>query len=293
VLSPAAYFTDLLMFLKDRETLTPGQSLKDLLFARRPDLGYLELDCDNALTPLPYVDVVCEVLEAVVAAGADDLELSGFTAMPTDPATAQTTVATALAAAQLEPGSELIVSQVNASNPDLWVAHGNEATFLLKKKTTPNFFAQILPNTKAGADQLRAYPEYVSSAAYETLRQARYPSVLPFDLFGEEVRTAFLKSDLVRWDLMRYLKSTTAPSDGEIAAEYFGIGVDAAAPMDEKRLILIADTTDAGQQAVWGETGNASGRALPHQSILFRHPPRRVRRGPHGRPAKSSRADRR
>ncbi|HXK94506.1 MAG TPA: hypothetical protein PKV38_12570, partial [bacterium] len=47
------------------------------------------------------------------------------------------------------------------------------------------------------------------------------------------------------------------PTDGEIAAEYFGISCDAAAPFDEKRLILAADTTAAGQQAVWGETGNA------------------------------------
>ena len=51
VLSPAAYFADLLMFLKDRkaETNGPGQTVKDMLFRRRPDLGYLELNCDNAL----------------------------------------------------------------------------------------------------------------------------------------------------------------------------------------------------------------------------------------------------
>jgi hypothetical protein len=36
-----------------------------------------------------------------------------------------------------------------------------------------------------------------------------------------------------------------------------GISCDAGVAFDEKRLILIADTTAAGQQAVWGETGNA------------------------------------
>ena len=67
VLSPAAYFADLLMFLKDRKAMNPGTaSVKDILFGRRPDLGFLELNCDNALTPLPYIDVVCEVLEDVV-----------------------------------------------------------------------------------------------------------------------------------------------------------------------------------------------------------------------------------
>ena len=84
VLSPAAYFADLLMFLKDRKAKLPAawrsQPVKDILFDRRPDLGFLELNCENALTPLPYIDVVCEVLEDVVdAAGENDLELPGFT----------------------------------------------------------------------------------------------------------------------------------------------------------------------------------------------------------------------
>src|SRR5690606_11129354 len=37
------------------------------LLARRPDLANLKLDCDNAHVPLPYVDLVCELLEAAVA----------------------------------------------------------------------------------------------------------------------------------------------------------------------------------------------------------------------------------
>ncbi len=258
VLSPAAYFADLLMFLRDRQTVTPGKTVKDLLLERRPDLGYLELNCDNALTPLPYVDVVCEVLEAVIAQGADDRELTGFTAMPADPAAARAAVAAALATAVLDPGGELSLSQVTPSDPDRWVAHGDKATYLMKKNGAPNFFAEILRNTKAGAEELRAYPQYVNAKAYETLRQAHYPLALPFDLFGEEVRAAFAKSNLQRWDLMASLKGTAAPSEGAIAAEYFGIGVDATAAMDEKRLILVADASATGQQAVWGESGNAA-----------------------------------
>jgi len=73
---------------------------------------------------------------------------------------------------------------------------------------------------------------------------------LPFDLFNEEVRAAFQKTNLQRWDLMRTLRGTAAPNnptDGEIAAEYLGISTDA------KRLILTADATIPGQQTVWGE----------------------------------------
>ena len=120
VLSPAAYFADLLMFLKDREATTRALTVKDLLFARRPDLGYLELNCDNALTTLPYIDVVCEVLEDVVARRDNDLELLGFTAMPAVNAGSggsrrRSTPRTSTSA------PTFTVSQVDPANPDRWV----------------------------------------------------------------------------------------------------------------------------------------------------------------------------
>ncbi len=287
-LSPAAYFTDLLMYLRDRSSLRPKaggrfHSVRDILFDRRPDLGYLELNCENALTTLPYVDVVCEVLEAAVdAAGDNDVELMGLTAIPAGAVAAKAAVKAALDARNVAYGSDFTLSQVNPSDPDRWVVHGTDATYLLKKKATANFFAQLLPNTKATSAELRAYPAYVNGEAYKKLRAARYPLAvpldlfpegdarrqeqrnrafsLPFDLFAEEVRAGFQKSNLQRWDLMRIFRGPAAPNnptDGEIAAEYFGISADPAAAFDEKRLILVADTTTAGQQAVWGETGNA------------------------------------
>lgn len=265
VLSPAAYFADLLMFLKDRKSAKPPQNpgdpiptVKDILFARRPDLGYLELNCANALTPFPYIDTVCEVLEDVVAAGENDLELPGFAAMPADAAAAKAAITAAFAAQGMSLGADFSISQVAPTNPDLWVAHGDDATYLLKKKTTPNFFAEVLRNAKASAAELRAYPQYVNPKAYEKLRGAKYPLSLPFDLFAEEVRAAFKKTNLQRWDLMRTLRGAATPNnptDGEIAAEYFGISADATATFDEKRLILVADPTDVGQKEVWGETG--------------------------------------
>jgi hypothetical protein len=54
---------------------------------------------------------------------------------------------------------------------------------------------------------------------------------------------------------MRTLRGAAAPNnptEGEIAAEYFGISADPSAAFDEKRLMLVADTTVAGQQAIWG-----------------------------------------
>ncbi|SFN35978.1 virulence plasmid A protein [Nitrosospira briensis] len=270
VLGPAAYFADLLMFLKDREASNPaqpGQTVKDVLFARRPDLGFIELNCANALTTFPYIDVVCEVLEdAIDAEGENDLEMVGFTAIPADPAAAKAAVAQAFEDAFLDPinedkekialGADFSLSQVNPTIPDRWVVHGDDVTYLLKKKGTANFFAEILRNTKATAAELRAYPQYVNPKAYGKLSTAKYPSSLPFDLFAEEVRAGFQKSGLQRWDLMRTLRSSASPNDpseGDIAAEYFGISTDPDADFDERRLILVADPTVDGQQAVWGE----------------------------------------
>ena len=270
VLSPAAYFADLLMFLKDRKGKNPANTVKDILFDRRPDLGFLELNCDNALVPLPYIDVVCEVLEAAIdAAGENNLELVGFTTMPADPVAAQTAVTDAFQSAlthlsndgkeKIELSQPFSLSQVTPSAPNRWVVHSDDVTYLLKKKPqSSNFFAEILRNTKASAEELRAYSQYVNPTVYATLRQERYPFSLPFDLFAEEVRAAFQKTNLQRWDLMRTFRGMTAPNnpiESDIAVEYFTISADPTATFDEKRLILIAAPTVPAQQALWGETG--------------------------------------
>ncbi|HEY8459160.1 MAG TPA: neuraminidase-like domain-containing protein, partial [Blastocatellia bacterium] len=255
VLGPAAYFADLLMFLGKRNSAKPGQTVKDILFKRRPDLGYLELNCDNALTTLPYIDVVCETLEDVVAAGRNDLELTGFASMPVDPAAAKAAVAAAFESKEISLGADFSLSQVGTA--DLWVAHGEAVTYLLKKKAPSiNYFAEILRNTKAGAAELRAYPQYVNPKAYEELRQARYPFDLPFDLFAEEARAAFQKIGVKRWELMQTLRGTASPNnptDVEIAAEYFGISVGDPPSTGEARIILHAAPTDAEQRVFWGE----------------------------------------
>ena len=58
VFSPAAYYTDILNFLYSRSPVVYNE-----LIRRRPDLINIELTCDNTNTPLPYVDLVNELLE--------------------------------------------------------------------------------------------------------------------------------------------------------------------------------------------------------------------------------------
>lgn len=60
---PAAYLTDMLRFLKEHLATNPSKTVKDILFDRRPDLGNIKLNCANTDTPLPYIDLVNEILE--------------------------------------------------------------------------------------------------------------------------------------------------------------------------------------------------------------------------------------
>jgi hypothetical protein len=78
VYSPAAYFVELLQYLRNNnlekvDKFNDPKNKRDIsgtpleeLLKRRPDLGCLELTCKNAYTLLPYVDLVNEVLENYV-----------------------------------------------------------------------------------------------------------------------------------------------------------------------------------------------------------------------------------
>ncbi len=61
VYSPAAYFTDILKFLQSR---TPA--VYHELIRRRPDLVHINLTCENTNRPIPYIDLVNELLEKSV-----------------------------------------------------------------------------------------------------------------------------------------------------------------------------------------------------------------------------------
>src|SRR5205085_3870586 len=44
-----------------------GNTVLGALLQRRPDLADLELSCENTNTPIPYIDLVLEILENAVA----------------------------------------------------------------------------------------------------------------------------------------------------------------------------------------------------------------------------------
>ncbi len=66
VYGAAAYFVDLLQFLGNSKKNAQDFTPLDVLLGRRPDLPYINLDCQNTNTPLPYIDLVNEILESYI-----------------------------------------------------------------------------------------------------------------------------------------------------------------------------------------------------------------------------------
>ncbi|MEW6731025.1 MAG: neuraminidase-like domain-containing protein [Acidobacteriota bacterium] len=69
-LSPSAYLVDMMYFLQ-KATDGAGKNALDYLLERRPDLGTLQLTCENTNTELPQIDLVIEIMEEIVAHSVD------------------------------------------------------------------------------------------------------------------------------------------------------------------------------------------------------------------------------
>lgn len=76
VLSPAAYFVELLQFIDLKAGSFTKSNPYDILIGndttiqgRRPDLQHIQLTCENTNTALPYIDLVNEILEHYILNG--------------------------------------------------------------------------------------------------------------------------------------------------------------------------------------------------------------------------------
>jgi hypothetical protein len=225
IFSASAYFADIMMFLGGRVKAVAAGSVKDALLERRPDIGFLELTCENSNVPLPYIDLTCEVLEDRVAPWLlFTLPLSIEPSLAVGPATAlQTPFKTAATNAVELSGDARIAAKDPAASPQWWIVRDTAATYLLAK-TAGGFDVSLLRQTRGTAEELAAAPEYVNKEAYKTLRDAKRPLALPFDLFTEEVRAYLKYAGLQRSELMEVFRNgTTSASDLDVAAERIDI----------------------------------------------------------------------
>ncbi len=258
IFSPAAYLTDLLHYLEGRlvDVNNPAAgTVKDIVNSRRPDIGYIELSCNNAETPLLYIDLACEVMEDRVAPWV----------LFTLPAAQQANLVqgapgAALVAAFAAGGTTLSTSARVSAKDEFgnWVIHDTAQTYLVQGGSLN---VSILRQTHLTEDELSAYPEYVNPNAYATLSTANFPQVLPFDLYTEEVRAYLANMNVPRTTLMETFAGPNAPNNPQpldIAAEYMQIA------SYEQTLIFNADPNN--QFKYWGTPNNAA--ALANMSTV-------------------------
>ncbi|HYQ42767.1 MAG TPA: neuraminidase-like domain-containing protein [Polyangiaceae bacterium] len=193
ILSAGAYMVDLLEFINGGP--------KKTLFARRPDLMDIEITCPNTNAVLPYIDLVNEVLEAVVVPLTFTLP-----AAITETTLGEATQGVGLALTQIRQAflaagyslSDRFVVKLSALDkgaahpPRYWVLEDDAWRFTISGSSTP-YSVSAAPQTNPKNDSLEVFPEHFNTKAYEKLQTAVFPFNLPLALGREEIEI-FLKA---------------------------------------------------------------------------------------------------
>ncbi|HSH82303.1 MAG TPA: Tc toxin subunit A, partial [Herpetosiphonaceae bacterium] len=221
VLSPAAYLTDILHFLKDRPAKAAGTKAKDVLLARRPDLAEIELTCENTNTPLPYVDLVNEILGNAVAPAGFTLA-AGFQA-DLDAGTLSAALRTEFRSHGFLLSERASVAVVTTGQRWHVVEPGWRFPIAVDGA---QLRVLAVPQTAGEAADLAANPEHVNPAAYDRLRQEVFPWQMPFDLWAAEARAYLGHLGVPRHELMETFQRAGTPPDPTdlaIATESLGL----------------------------------------------------------------------
>ena len=263
VYSPAAYLVEILNFLDKRTVmdLTASPTVtsnlaKDVLFERRPELGDIDLSCDNANVPVPYIDLVCELLEEYISPDAG-IDYTGVLSDGTDPLSGRISAAllAALEAENLPITADAMIYKtevVSGSSGDK--PHYLRDTGLvckIVKVSGSTYKIYRLRQTLASAEETAAAPEYVNPDAYDVLRNEAFAFKLPFDLNHVEAKAYFSRFGVSKAELMNDFQVSENPATESIAAERLGL------TEAERKIITIPDISN--QQDYWNTTtSNAS-----------------------------------
>ncbi|GAA4803722.1 neuraminidase-like domain-containing protein [Lysobacter hankyongensis] len=260
VLSPAAYLADLMLFLSNRD-VGGGRDARDVLLSRRPDLDWIDLNCANAFTPLPYIDLAIEAMEDLVAAFAvGTLTAAERATLPADsddhPVPAAAVAAFAGFVPPIALGAAARVRKAGTS----WVLRDGDRSV----RITATGEARVLRNTHGTPAERALMPEYTSPPAVAALAGKSFPWTLPLDLAGAETRLSLSKLGIERDALMRELRGPAAPNNGtdfELAAARLGIGPALAT-------LLVTPAANPGPH--WGTTtaAQAVARCTPVPAFL-------------------------
>jgi hypothetical protein len=259
--SPAAYLAELLAFLKERKVekslpggLTLPTNVRDLLYARRPDLGDIELTCDNTNVALPYIDLTCEILENAIRPFTPFF-LPAAVAAELDTRTLSQAIRDAFTAADHGLAADAFIVVVQAATTWFIADHRRLYSIQHDAATGRPRVVALGYQTFGTEAELAANPSHVNAAAYTDLQVAVHPWTLPLDLWIEETRLWLQKAGVERVELMRAFQPQQAPfdpSDLAISCETLRL--------TKKEMELITATEAAPHQPweLWGlaQAGN-------------------------------------
>ncbi|WBQ08340.1 neuraminidase-like domain-containing protein [Kribbella sp. CA-293567] len=259
VYSPAAYFVDIVSFLADRDSqgtgINAGRSVRDVLFERRPDLGDVELSCDNTNTGLPYVDLVCELLEDVVAPP-DGVVLSAAIEADLVAGPAKQPVLDELAAREVPISADALVYAPDSTGR--WVIRDAERAYGVRK-TGAGLVLLPSKQTFLSAEEVRANPEYINAEAYTKLSGEVFPISLPFDLWNVQSRSYLERLGVPQarlFELFRQQKGgVLAPDAVQLESAWLGLN-------QVQRQIITGTPIGRDPWELWGLAEN--GNDLPH-----------------------------
>ncbi|MBO3752679.1 hypothetical protein J5X84_42080 [Streptosporangiaceae bacterium NEAU-GS5] len=261
VYSPAAHFVDVLRFLGDRGTQGSGQnagkSVRGVLLERRPDLGEIELNCENTNTPVPYIDLVNEILEDVVAPPPVVALAAAIQPRLTEGRIAPEVLA------ELRTKNVAIADDAYVYAPDVngrWVIRDNTHTYSVSHQGAA-LGLRATRQTTGSAAEVRANPEHLNLAAYAKLAGEVFPFTLPFDLANEQSRGYLDQLGLPQPQLFELFGqtspdgATSTPTGGQTDCALLGIG-------DVERQVIVGVLPMRKPWDYWGlaETGNS----IPH-----------------------------
>ncbi len=195
VYSPAAYLADLLDFLTQRNESeeTPQSGLKGIdnfLKNKRPDIANIPLNEHNTNTMLPYIDLVCEILEDA-------------------------------AIQSIVPATEPDPAHPTVTNP-------GKPTEKYKRDASTCKTTWTTGELSAMPEHLLTYGDKNDAGkvktAYDVIKDSVYPMFSSFNLHQAESRAYLNKMGIARHELMaEFQKGINPPSNASIAAEYFGL----------------------------------------------------------------------
>jgi len=245
----AAYLVDILQFLRER-------GVKDALFARRPDIGEIELSCENTNTLLPTIDLVNEVLENAVTPPPPFTPLTLPTAREAD---LDEPIATPELRAAFDP--PLVEgARIESIEPGKrWRICDEAFAYTIVKTVTAVDVTTRSRQTSGTSLERHAAPQYINRAAYGALADAVYPWTLPFDLSNAEANVFLTHLGVSRRDVIETLRDMQEPFDPDsavslrMAAERLGL-------TNAQRKIIVGEPLPPAHAAeeFWGGATPAS-----------------------------------